>query len=188
MDQRNQPHGVDPLRAKRMKIEEPFDTKILPNEVWLEIFSYLSAYDVVNSLAKVCNHFNLLTQDLELIRKVLTKGCCINNLLHFLNLPLDEEGLKELTGITLLKFKRKKDCINIINTALQLCPDLMSIEIKWSPAKCPSDISNEDMKHMIRCVFFYDSVYIIGLNFNRYSNLYLTYYFSDMVKILNIWS
>ena len=99
MDQRNQPHGVDPLRAKRMKIEEPFDTKILPNEVWLEIFSYLSAYDVVNSLAKVCNHFNLLTQDLELIRKVLTKGCCINNLLHFLNLPLDGEGLKELTGI-----------------------------------------------------------------------------------------
>ena len=184
MDQTNQPHGVDPLRAKRMKIEEPFDTKILPNEVWLEIFSYLSAYDVVNSLAKVCNHFNLLTQDLELIRKVLTKGCCINNLLHFLNLPLDEEGLKELTGITLLKFKRKKDCINIINTALQLCPDLMSIEIKWSPAKCPSDISNEDMKHMIRCVFFYDSVNIIGLN----SNLYLTYYFSDMVKILNIWS
>ena len=96
MDQRNQPHGVDPLRAKRMKIEEPFDTKILPNEIWLEIFSYLSAYDVVNSLAKVCNHFNLLTQDLELIRKVLTKGCCINNLLHFLNLPLDVLWMKKV--------------------------------------------------------------------------------------------
>ena len=156
MDQTTQPNDVETLTAKRLKIEEPFDTQILPNELWLEIFSHLSSHDVINSLAKVCHHFSLITQDSKLIKKVLSKGCWISKLLKFLNLPLDEEGLKELTGITLLKFRRQKDCISIINTALQLCPNLMSIEINWSPARCPSDFSNEDMKHMIRYVFFYD--------------------------------
>ena len=156
MDQTTQPNDVETLTAKRLKIEEPFDTQILPNELWLDIFSYLSAHEVINSLAKVCHHFNLITQDSKLIKKVLSKGCWISKVLNFLNLPLDEEGLKELTGINLLKFRRQKDCISIINTALQLCPNLMSIEINWSPARCPSDFSNEDMKHMIRYVFFYD--------------------------------
>ena len=150
MDETTQAHKVEVLSAKRFRIEEPFDTQILPNELWIEIFSHLSAHDIINNLAKVCNHFNLITQDSKLIKKVLSKGCWISRLLNFLNLPLDEEGLKELTGLTTLKFRRKKDCINIINTALQLCPSLMSIEINWSPSKCPSDFSNEDLKHMIR--------------------------------------
>ena len=149
MDQTTQPHDIE-MTAKRLKIEEPFDTQILPNELWLEIFSYLSALEVINTLPNVCNHFNLISQDSKLIKEVLGKDCQISKLLSFLNLPLDEEGLKLLTGITILKFRRKKDCIRIINTALQLCPDLMSIEINWSPAKCPSDFSDEDVKHMIR--------------------------------------
>ena len=151
MDEATQAHKFEALTAKRLKIEGPFDTQILPNELWLKIFSHLSAHDVINNLAKVSNHFNLITQDSKLIKKLLSKGCSISLLLNFLNLPLDDEGLKELTGITTLKFfGRNKDCISIINTALQLCPNLMSIEINWSPAKCPSNFSDDDMKHMIR--------------------------------------
>ena len=71
------------------------------------------------------------------------------------------EGLNELKGKTILKFRRQKDCISIINTALQLCPNLMIIEIYWSSAKCPSDFSDDDMKHMVR--------YFYGVNIlNRY--------------------
>ena len=150
MDETTQIHKVEDLSAKRLRIAEPFDTQILPNELWLEIFSHLSAHDIINSLAKVCSHFNLITQDSKLIKELLRKGCWISRLLSFLNFPLDEEGLKKLTGLTTLKFRRNKDCINIINIALQQCSNLSSIEINWSPSKCPSDFSNEDLKHMIR--------------------------------------
>ena len=163
MDQTTQPNDVETLTAKRLKIKEPFDTQILPNELWLEIFSHLSAHEVINSLAKVCNHFNLMTQDSKLIKKVLGKGCLISRLLNFLNLPLDKEGLNELNGKTILKFRRQKDCISIINTALQLCPNLMIIEIYWSSAKCPSNFSDDDMKHMIR-YFYMMLIYLIDTN------------------------
>ena len=151
MDQMSQGHNIiKTLTAKRLKTEEPFDTQILPDELWLEIFSYLSAHEVINSLAKVCHHFGIITQDSKLIKCVLSKGCWISKLLNFLNFPLDEEGMKELKALTTLKIRCNKDCIRIANTALQLCPNLMNININWSPTKCPPDFSDEDMQHMIR--------------------------------------
>ena len=147
-------HEFETLPTKRLKIEEPecqpFETQMLPNELWLEIFSQLSAQDVITNLNKVCAHFHLLTQDSKLMKKLLSKGCWISRLMSFLNLPLDGGGLKEMEGLTTLNIGRNKDCISIVNTALQFCPNLMSIKINWSPSRCPSGFSDEDMKHMIR--------------------------------------
>ena len=44
-------HEFETLPTKRLKIEEPecqpFETQMLPNELWLEIFSQLSVEDVI---------------------------------------------------------------------------------------------------------------------------------------------
>ena len=139
---------------KRLKIEEsigqPFETQILPNELWLEIFSNLSAQDVITNVNKVCAHFHSLTQDSKLIKKLLSKGCLISRLLTFLDLPLDDGGLKEMEGVTIINIGRNKDCISIVKTALQFCSNLISIKINWSPARCPSEFLDEDMEHIIR--------------------------------------
>ena len=139
---------------KRMKIEEsksqPFETQILPNELWLEIFNNLSAEDVITNLEKVCTHFHYITQDSKLIKTLLSKGCSISRLLSFLDLPLNDGGLKEMKELIFLNIGLNKNCISIVNTALQFCPKIISIKINWSPAKCPSEFSDEDMKHMIR--------------------------------------
>ena len=150
MDETTQAHKVEVLSAKRLRIEEPFDTQILPNELWLEIFSHLSAQDVITNVNKVCTHFHSLTQDSKLIKKLLSKGCLISRLLTFLNLSLDDGGLKEMEGVTIINIGRNKDCISIVKTALQFCSNLISIKINWSPARCPSEFLDEDMEHIIR--------------------------------------
>ena len=154
-------HKFETLPTKRLKIEEPecqpLETKMLPNELWLEIFSHLSVQDVITNLDKVCTHFHLITQDSKLIKKLLSKGCWISRLLSFLKLPLNDGGLKEMIGLTTLKIGRHLDCISIVNTALQFCPNLMSITINWSPARCPSEFLDEDMKHMIRYFSIYSN-------------------------------
>ena len=152
MDQTS--HKFETLPIKRLKIEEPeckpFVTQMLPNELWLEIFSHLSAQDVITNVNKVCTHFHSLTQDSKLIKKLLSKGCLISRLLTFLNLSLDDGGLKEMEGVTIINIGRNKDCISIVKTALQFCSNLISIKINWSPARCPSEFLDEDMEHIIR--------------------------------------
>ena len=147
-------HKLETLPIKRLKIEEPelkpFLTQIIPNELWLEIFSNLSAQDVITNVNKVCTHFHSLTQDSKLIKKLLSKGCLISRLLTFLNLSLDDGGLKEMEGVTIINIGRNKDCISIVKTALQFCSNLISIKINWSPARCPSEFLDEDMEHIIR--------------------------------------
>ena len=61
MDQMSQGHNIiKTLTAKRLKTEEPFDTQILPDELWLEIFCHLSAQDVITNVNKVCTHFHYI--------------------------------------------------------------------------------------------------------------------------------
>ena len=42
----------------------------LPNEIWLEIMSYLSTYDVLRNVAQVSKRFHKLSEDPHLIRKI----------------------------------------------------------------------------------------------------------------------
>ena len=42
----------------------------LPNEVWLEIMSYLSTYEVLRNLAQVSKRFHKLSEDPHVIRKI----------------------------------------------------------------------------------------------------------------------
>ena len=62
---------------ERLKFLESsaMETKIknipeLPNEIWLEIMSYLSTYDVLRNVAQVSKRFHKLSEDPHLIRKV----------------------------------------------------------------------------------------------------------------------
>ena len=43
---------------------------LLPNEVWLEIMSYLSTYDVLRNVAQVSKRFHRLSEDPHVIRKI----------------------------------------------------------------------------------------------------------------------
>ena len=42
----------------------------LPNEIWLEIMSYLSTFDVLRNVAKVSKKFHKFSEDPHLIRKI----------------------------------------------------------------------------------------------------------------------
>ena len=42
----------------------------LPNEIWLEIMSYLSTYEVLRNVAQVSQSFHKLSQDPHVIRKI----------------------------------------------------------------------------------------------------------------------
>ena len=42
----------------------------LPNEIWLEIVSYLSTCDVLKNMAQVSKRFHKLSQDPDVIRKI----------------------------------------------------------------------------------------------------------------------
>ena len=42
----------------------------LPNEIWLEIMSYLSTEDVLRNVAQVSKRFHKLSQDPDVIRKI----------------------------------------------------------------------------------------------------------------------
>ena len=42
----------------------------LPNEIWLEIMSYLSTYEVLRNVAQVSQSFHKLSQDPQVIRKI----------------------------------------------------------------------------------------------------------------------
>ena len=62
---------------ERLKFLESsaMETKIknipeLPNEIWLEIMSYLSTYDVLRNVAQVSQRFHKLSEDPHLIRKI----------------------------------------------------------------------------------------------------------------------
>ena len=42
----------------------------LPNEIWLEIMSYLSTFDVLRNVAQVSKKFHKFSEDPHLIRKI----------------------------------------------------------------------------------------------------------------------
>ena len=42
----------------------------LPNEIWLEIMSYLSTFDVLRNVAQVSKKFQKLSEDQHVIRKI----------------------------------------------------------------------------------------------------------------------
>ena len=42
----------------------------LPNEIWLEILSYLSTYDVLKNVARVSKRFHKLSEDPYIITKI----------------------------------------------------------------------------------------------------------------------
>ena len=50
--------------------ERPPPVPKLPNEIWLEIMSYLSTYDVLRNMACVSKKFHQLSKDRCLIRKI----------------------------------------------------------------------------------------------------------------------
>ena len=52
---------------------------VLPNEIWLQIFGYLSTYDILKNVSLVCRHFYHLCQDKSLIKElILRNNSCID--------------------------------------------------------------------------------------------------------------
>ena len=52
---------------------------VLPNEIWLQIFGYLSTYDILQNISLVCRHFYHLCQDKSLIKElILRNNSCID--------------------------------------------------------------------------------------------------------------
>ena len=75
----NQKAIIQQLLEDQIKnLESPaMETKIknvlvpeLPNEIWLEIMSYLSTFDVLRNVARVSKRFHILSEDPHLIRKI----------------------------------------------------------------------------------------------------------------------
>ena len=108
-----------------------------------EIFRHLSYYDIIRNLSAVCKNFHRLTQDSKLIKKIVFKG-------RKSKVPLNYEGLKNLTGLTTLDIGRHKDSVTILNTVLEFCPKLRHVEMKWFPAQCPTELSDNDMELMTK--------------------------------------
>ena len=61
---------IQQLEEKVKILESATETKTktvlipkLPNEIWLEIMSYLSTYDVLRNVAQVSERFHKLSQD-----------------------------------------------------------------------------------------------------------------------------
>ena len=69
---------IEKLKARNQQLEEQLkDWEIsmvpipeLPNEIWLEIISYLSTYDILRNVAQVSKRFHKLSEDPHVIRNI----------------------------------------------------------------------------------------------------------------------
>ena len=118
---------------------QPLNTKKLPNEVWLKIFQNLSVQDILLNVARVCQHFLMLSKDWRLFKEIK-----VNKMVESINKYKMFEtigGFKNLQKFTIcckeqedfddgFKYKYAEDVSILVWNILKKCPKLKNLKVQ----------------------------------------------------------
>ena len=136
----NDPPDLKRLKSEfreleKVKVESTdADEKILllPDEILLKIFKYLSTYDILKRIAPVCKDFYRISKDSRLIRKIELFN---DNAKHTMDEVTEPDYLFEVVerskNLEILILRNGNDIEELAITALQMCPNLRHLEIKY---------------------------------------------------------
>ena len=98
---------------------------VLPNEIWLQIFGYLSTYDILQNISLVCRHFYHLCQDKSLIKElILRNNSCID-----VNIPKIHEIIVNAKNLQKLVLTYRFEAEDFVILALRSNTHLKHLEI-----------------------------------------------------------
>ncbi|XP_054270784.1 F-box/LRR-repeat protein 2-like isoform X1 [Macrosteles quadrilineatus] len=97
----------------------------LPNEILLEVFSYLDVYDISISVMYVCKRWNIVARDSMLWNNLVFKVDGTMSPSKFKGIV---HHLKFLKHVTL---RSRKDTNDIICALVQFCPCIVGIKLKF---------------------------------------------------------
>ena len=114
--------------VKIMEEMEKLSLTDLPDEILLRIFSYLSSFQILNSIAIVNKHFNALSKDQTVLQEIILKP------------NLEEENQDSIINaisrsrcLKSLRLKGRRDADILVTTAAKSCFKLQKLEI----CQCP---------------------------------------------------
>ena len=145
----------------------------LPDEILLNIFGYLSTYDILRKVSLVCKTFNRITKDPYLIKEVFVSYERRN--FQFSKFYEAISSFKGLTKLTIWGSNQELDISVLLHHAFELCPKLCSLAIEYYPypenpwdligsilfgTQCMEDIAKYGNR--IKSLFFTDSDIIMN--------------------------
>ena len=132
--------------------------ELLPDEVLLKIFSYLSTYDILRRIPLTCKRFHKLSRDFTLIKDLyLTKNYENPNYSKVINETIIES--KYLYKLTIFQ---RRDVEDLILNAVKFCSKLCHLEILHCYCQIFDGLSN---------------VYTTGLSVQCLANIGMFKYF-----------
>ena len=125
----NELPSEDNVPAKKIKLDSGRKVQ-LPNEIWLQIMSYLKTKDLFRSFNLVCKHFKSLTLDSSAIKYIdVVKN--INDKEDYQNVVKRLKSSKCLKGISI--HENYKYVTHLIAQTLKLNPNVKSIKLERPP-------------------------------------------------------
>ena len=98
---------------------------VLPNEIWLQIFGYLSTYDILQNVAVVCRHFYHLCQEKSLIKELILRNVsCVD-----VNIPKIREVIVNAKNLQKLVLTYRCEVEEFVIRSLKSNTHLKHLEI-----------------------------------------------------------